>query len=476
MYPSVLAMIGEFASPGHGDEHASSPSFISSASPFQARYVELYGRVKTRDFGEMLSFPTHSKGWIDPRVFVDRLQRRTQSDRPLGRLDFICALLRLAADFRAESLQKVEQLKEPYRRIVRFALGAAEYPTEADNDHVTEWLAAGRSRDPMGRLSELEALQSEMIRDDEPNNIRPAEFTWQPDQAARTIGRKRDAFAGYLIPWLNARGVVSFEPDAINRTDMVERPTVALIMTLLVSTVRLTYVDWVQLLAASHWPGNPETTMAVACRMLTVHLNDDVVTHAPLNAVMDPLLRVDQRWSDLVYVAICLGLVSKNSQTTGGAVDALIDGITDGRADALRLGATLVHVASGGWMKLNRLTDALREVVRTSVLAERVVGEILDRLIASWESLPRDGHHVLSLQVELLASLEHELSPQAREVLSGVKGSGKAVKLAKQLCAMQSSPASVPMKQAAIEAAEGRLARAERIDRYLRQAQRASSD
>ena len=93
----------------------------------------------------------------------------------------------------------------------------------------------------------------------------------------------------------------------------------------------------------------------------------------------------------------------------------------------------------------------------------------MDRLIASWEVLPRDGHHVLSLQVELLASLEHELSPQAREVLSGVKGSGKAAKLAKQLCAMEASPASIPIKQAAIEAAEGRLARAERIDRYLRQ-------
>ncbi|MCA9112898.1 MAG: hypothetical protein KDA52_23295, partial [Planctomycetaceae bacterium] len=109
-------------------------------------------------------------------------------------------------------------------------------------------------------------------------------------------------------------------------------------------------------------------------------------------------------------------------------------------------------------MKRNRLTDALR----TSVLAERVVEEIVDQLIASWESLPRDGHHVLSLQVELLASLEHELSPQAREVLSGVNSSGKAAKLARQLCVMQASPASVPMKQAAIKAAKGRLTRADR--------------
>ena len=135
-------------------------------------------------------------------------------------------------------------------------------------------------------------------------------------------------------------------------------------------------------------------------------------------------------------------------------------------ADARGLGETLVRLSAGGWLKLNRLADSLREVTRTSVLAERVVAEILDQLIAAWNSLPRDGHHVLSLQMELHSNLRTALTPEAQNVLNRVKGSGKGAKLAKQLCALTAEQPSQPMRLAAIEAAEGRLARGERIANY----------
>jgi hypothetical protein len=48
-------------------------------------------------------------------------------------------------------------------------------------------------------------------------------------------------------------------------------------------------------------------------------------------------------------------------------------------------------------------------------------------------------------------------------VLAEVKGSGKAAKMAKQLCGFQADDRSTAMRQAVLEAAEGRIARAKRI-------------
>ncbi len=144
----------------------------------------------------------------------------------------------------------------------------------------------------------------------------------------------------------------------------------------------------------------------------------------------------------------------------------MIDGMADGRAHAGPLGKTLLHIAAGGWIKLNRLADSLREVTRTSILAERVISEILDQLIASWETLPRDGNHVLALQLELLSKLGQAPTPRTREVLTTIPVSGKSAKLAKQLCCLSSDITSLSRRQAAIEAAQGRLTHAERITRF----------
>jgi hypothetical protein len=91
------------------------------------------------------------------------------------------------------------------------------------------------------------------------------------------------------------------------------------------------------------------------------------------------------------------------------------------------------------------------------------VAEILDRLIASWAELPRDGHAILALQLGLLSNLRQATSQEARAVLAQVKGSGKAAKLAKQLCGFETDDQSAAVRQAVLEATEGRIARAERI-------------
>jgi hypothetical protein len=183
---------------------------------------------------------------------------------------------------------------------------------------------------------------------------------------------------------------------------------------------------------------------------------------------MASLHAADRGWSEMARTALWLGAASLNDRLRATAVDAFIEGIADGRARPGTLAETLLHVVSGGWIKLSRLADSLREVARTSILAERIVSDIVDRLIASWEELPRDGHAILALQVGLLSNLRQAPSDEARTALSQVKGTGKAAKLAKQLGSFAADDHSPAMRQAALEAAEGRIARAERVMKRMK--------
>jgi hypothetical protein len=296
----------------------------------------------------------------------------------------------------------------------------------------------------------------------EPDGITPAAFRFESK-----VEFQESQFGRWAERRETQEQAVSVAPRPAGFEDVATRPTVALASCLLQLHPIDASQDWEARLLASYWPANTDACLAVACSKLRGRLDDAGLVFEAVPGWMATLQAVDQGWSEMGRTALWLGLLSRNDQSRGTAIDALIEGIADGRADTGTLADSLLHIASGGWMKLNRLAESLHEVTRTSILAERVVAEILDRLIASWDALPRDGHHVLVLQLELLNNLQQGLSPAAREPLSTVKGTGKAAKLAKQLSALEPHPQSPALREAAVQAAEGRLARAERILQFF---------
>jgi hypothetical protein len=431
----------------------------SAYNVLDLRIELLLTRFRARRFGPVLATPTHRGGWIDPRVFVERLKSLRDAEKPVSRFDLIGGLLRLAPDFRDVALASAADLPLPIGPIVRYALGGEERPTEADRSCANEWLAAGRTRRPRGWLEELRVLE---LDEREPDGITRAAFRFesevefQESQFGRWSGRQE-----------TQEQAVSVAPRPAGFEEVATRPTVALASCLLQLHSIDASQNWEARLLASYWPANPDGCLAVACSKLRGRLDDVGLVFEAVPGWMAPLQAVDQGWSEMARTALWLGLLSRNDQSRGTAIDALIEGIADGRADTAALADTLLHIASGGWIKLNRLADSLREVTRTSILAERVVAGIMDRLIASWNELPRDGRHVLALQMELLSNLQQGLSPAARDALSTVKGTGKAAKLAKQLSALEPHPQSPALREAAVQASEGRLARAERIYQFF---------
>lgn len=441
------------------------------------RCERLLCRLRHRQFGIVLSTPTHRGGWIDPRVFVARVRTLLASGQAPDQPDLICGLLRLTPDFREASLRGAQEIPDDLGRIVRYALGGEARPSDLDRRFAPEWLAAARARSPIGNLTDLRCLGENETSPDgitsasfeynrngfvlDEHDIRRLAEPWKDTPLhERVVKMYQHDSSAHVRKW------VKIIPNEFPHENYAVRPTVALAAQSRWAE-EMAFAPWQQELISSTWPANANATLAIACCDLTSRIDKQGSTIDRLDGWLSPLCFTDQGWSDIGRTALWLGLLSRDDQARGIAIDALIDGIADGRADVNDLAASLIHIAIGGWIKLNRLSEALREVTRTSLLAERIVSLILDQLIASWKSLPRDAHHVLELELELLASLGQSLSEAARMALAAGSGSGKTARLMKKLCDLKPDPTSNAVRESVLTAAEGRLARAERIHRYL---------
>ena len=451
--PRLIRMLGRWLGVDYAFDTTARLGDTPEYRGIELRHQEYLNRQMAAQFGPVLATPTHQGGWLDPRTFVARMKELSAREIPITRADFIGGLLRLAPDFRNEALQQAADLPAPHGRIVRYALGGDEPPpSTGDLKQSNEWLAAGRARRPHAVLEELTPLA---LHPEEPDGITPASFELKLAQ-----GRSPAAtlYERVVSDWDESRIIVT--PSRPAEGDTALRPTAALADMLVRRGVAGFAQRWQYELLGLLWPARRDAGLALACTGLLLRIDNNASSFEPNEHLLLPLLEPGAAISPIGVTALAITLVSKNEPGRAIAIDVLIDGIPDGRITPEPLAAALLDLAHGGWVKWNRVGDALREVARTSRLAERVVAEILDPVIASWsESLPRDGHHLLALQLELLTSLGHALSPAARQVLEGVKGSGKAAKLAKQLRELP-TPEAPPaaMIEATCEAAEGRLA------------------
>jgi hypothetical protein len=451
--PRLLKLIAQWLGASFNDPwQESRRRFPAEFDTWNERFEAIRLRFQKGEFGPVLATPTHRGGWVDPRIFVARLKSILDQQQVPEWFDFLVGLLRLAPDFRLEALKSAVDLPAAYGRIVRYALGGEDRPAESDRESAALWLAAGRSRHPRGDLDELRILN---LGDGEPDGIVAATFRiFAPIGPQELAINRSDRFITVL-------------PDRLGPGNLAERPTVALAARLITTGLGSMVENWLQELMRSLWPANADTTLACACVQLRTRMDEKSSAFSPVAGAVASLREPDRGWSEIGRVAVWHCLLSRDSVARGIGIDLMIDGITDGRAHPGPLGKSLLQIALGDSIKLNRLADSLREVTRTSVLAEVVVSEILDQLITSWNSLPRDGHHILMLQLELLSSLGQAPKSRSREVLAAMSGGGKSAKLVKQLCSLTSNSESLSVRQAAIEAAQGRLGRAERIARFV---------
>ncbi len=416
-----------------------------------ARAEEIARRVQLDRPAPMLSAPTHQSGWLEPCEFVRRLKQfGTFDEFPVA--DVIQALLRLAPDNRTRALADARELAGDVGRAVRWALGGDDGPVPEDRDWFAVWLAAGRARNPYGELKELASL---LPNGDAALAIYPAKYDWQPVQVNDHLTHYRPGGAVDLQMQVNS-------PDT-RSPELSLWPTVALCQLLHGPKWGFT-VSWAPSWKAqwltSIWPLNCESRLAAGAAVLCQRVNAPASSLEPNYIYLMPLLEPDRPWSELAYLACWIALISKDADSRGLGIDCMVQAIDDGRATADQAADVLVRLLPGGWVKLNRVANTLEEIALVSPHHTWWTANLLQGFLARLTEFPRDGHHLLTLLLELLSDLGLPLAPQTTKRLNSIRGGGKAAILIRHLLKLPNTGKSEKLTSALQRALDGRIARA----------------
>ena len=209
------------------------------------------------------------------------------------------------------------------------------------------------------------------------------------------------------------------------------------------------------------WPLNCDALYASGLVEITTTLDERTSKNWPEFTYLTPLLEPDRPITLPAALLVSLGLMTPQGDLSRTAIDVLVESISDGRAHPDLFATSLCRLGETKWFQPGRMAGYLNEVAQVSPLHAWVVAGMLGHLVARWQELPKNGHHILELLVELLAQLGQALDPGVSAALGGIKASGKSAKIARQLLALKQTD-NAAMEAARQAALQARVARAER--------------
>jgi hypothetical protein len=374
-------------------------------------------RIKQRDVAPLLSLPTHRDGWIDPVVFVQRLEAYANSisgyDAP--NLDLAQALLRLTPDGRDEALPMLsEKERSDPDSPICFALGAdVALRVSSEYGGGALALAAAHAR----------AVIDDAVQDRLPFTLPVARLDEQGN--SKFFGPIADdpAMPGDLLSKAHCLLEV---PEAWGRAPDKR--------------------DWLVQWQNLTWPADRRPLC----------LSASLTSASPyyLCNLLDP----DTSWGAEACRLAAWAIGTSQPLAKGLITDALIDAIAGRAVDPIMLARQLATVLPH--LKLNRVAAVLDETSRISLLHHWSVCLTLETVVAQLDETPRDLHHLLAVLLESATVTGRALNDVACAVLNNITGSSKTAKLAKQLLALKPNLQHMQtVRQAALEAA---LAKAER--------------
>ena len=431
-----------YRTPSQANYHTQENAFV----PMIAHLRAITERVAAKQGQVLLSTPTHKGGWIDPLAWVERL-RNVQHRKDIAEtMDLRLSLLRLAPDNREAALNRATKLDTQVRRIAIFALGGDERPAKADRKNHAAWISAARCRDP---YRDWRADFAPLDLDDAwPDSLAPARYAW------RSSSEKGEAHGfRWTTPKLAIEIACDGAPGAPERasgfgakvvqlagwrtaTDWAELPSAAAHRR---SEDRPSWwsgelnTTWVAQWLAYIWPQNPAASHIKGAANLMQRMDENSSNWTPNFGYFQALFQRGRPWREPGHLLLCLGLIGKDADAKGLAVDALIEGI-DGRLfDPDLFAATITGLAQGEWVKFNRLADALMAVLQASELHATVVAEALQMLLPGLDFRQKNTFRLLEVLVEAQAVARLPLDDDAKAALRKIGGSGKAARIARRL-------------------------------------------
>ena len=395
---------------------------------FAARLDEVETRARAGPRCGLLAMPTHRGGWIDARRFVPRVREHLAAGSPLGELDLIQALLRLAPEGRAEALAAARELRGTIGQLVRFALGASGVEPAARQGWwaaVTSvgkgpadrplswpaWIAAARARRPFDAVPEMEATPVGA----EAFAARPPVYRWQVRWREKKWGSPDPSVVIELDPPLGPR-----EPS---------RPLALLCREQQQWSFGSTAdVRFAQLV----WPIDPSPTLVAGCGALCDRLFRPSSAYTPTAVYLEPLFSPATPFGELAQLLAGLALVAQDADARTTALDVVAQLVRDGRCRGDELGRVYGSIQrQQGLLKPGRVAEAIEQLRPHGSLHELACLRLLVELLATIEEPPRDLFHLLQAYHELLTASGSACDARVLPLLQRTGGSGKTARLAK---------------------------------------------
>ena len=422
---------------------------------WQHRALRIANRVSQRIPYVLLSTPTHSGGWIDPRIFVQRAMNKP--DESLDTFDVVLGLLRLAPEHREEALLDAKTLPGELGAAVRHALGS-------NSEHVggtaSIWIAAARARDP--EADDAKVLQKHAGLGPDAGRacsyecrIKRVTHDYVDGRSVERVLSEESEDDGYptLVIARTPTVRLGADFDAFAPLLHVSDPG---------DLLGEHYVRWL----ATAWPAGRRAWFARGANALYNNM-DWGGAEWQNHVYLDILFDYEQRFGEIPMLCLAVGLTAKEPREVALATDVLIAALEDGRVTGVMLGTTMrqlcheLHNRKYKWRphraKAARWAKTLGEAARVSPLHAEEVRIAIEHAIAfdSPADALKDQGELFSLLRELCALANCGVqNPTARTFLASYAGSSKAAKLAKAClaCAGETSRHAEPARALALEA------------------------
>lgn len=436
--------------------HSPNNTYFSESGQFEPTILHIRNiikRVADNKPKPLISAPTHTGGWIDPLVWIERLVEAEAQHVTFDRLDFCFSLLRLSPDNRQQALKLASVLPNDIRRVVVFALGGDEKLNHSDRKNYELWISAARCRDPYADWGDF--FEPLKLNDVWPDSLHPATYEWKAYLEERkqeyNYGGKKTVevfktpkfdvevtIAGHKNAGVTSDGVLNKIKNALSTrlaTDWKHIPSAALN-----HHVAQKYswsgdlnTSWVSQWLTYRWPLYPSGAYIAGAKQQVSRIDMDGSNWTPTFGFFYGLFQKNRPWCEAAHLLLGLGLIAKDADSRGLAIDALICGIDNGSLEIKKFSDILIRISNGGWLKLNRLGDNLLQVSHVSTRHACVIYEIIQNWLQATDISQHNFFRMLEVLLECQSLTNQSLMPESCDVLKKINGSGKSAKLAKQL-------------------------------------------
>jgi hypothetical protein len=365
---------------------------ITLNSFFAARTFALAQQILRREPQPLLSAPTHSGGWIDPRTVVARMNL-VSDHNTFNPFDITQSLLRLSYEHRSEALQQLNGLTGEIASAFRYALGG-EQPDPSEITFGWLWSAACRARDPLAEYQWI----AERFPDAPADTCLPPKYQMRwTDQAP----------GDFLLP-------LGFQKPQVTN---IQFPTNLFHSKPYLPNFELQYNnnrrEWEPLV----WPQWRESYFAGETRQVLRHLQS---TGKYWLSPWEPLFDPDTYANGNARYLVLSALNARREECIAQGIEALTVLIRESRVDPASLGDALAMLLRVDLATTGRTFKGLTEATKESPLHLLTIKRSLEQTIICFlpKFAPTDVY--VKLQELCLASQEGVTSPACRQALQAM--------------------------------------------------------